>query len=89
MRNSLIIIRIYFLSRDLPAFLKRSPSLPSYLMELVQGPSIANAWLGTIAASLRSNLSLEHSDRMSTLLPTMDSGWKPSVVFQGGQDHDD
>ena len=89
MRNSLIIIRIYFLSRDLSAFWKRSPSLPSYLMELVQGPSIANAWAGTLAASLRSNLSLERGDRMSTLLSTKASGWKPSVVFQGGQDHDD
>ncbi|WP_191624929.1 hypothetical protein [Pseudomonas fluorescens] len=38
MRKSLIIIRINLLSRALPAFWKRSPSLPVLLMEMAQGP---------------------------------------------------
>lgn len=68
MHIPLIIIRIYFLSRALPAFWKRSPSLPVLLMDMASGPVVANAWAGTITASRHSNLSFKRCDQMSKLL---------------------
>lgn len=68
MRKTLIIIRIYLLSRALPAFWKRSPSLSVLLMEMAPGLLVANAWAGTITASRRSNLSFNRADPVSKLL---------------------
>ncbi|WP_085717175.1 hypothetical protein [Pseudomonas sp. B28(2017)] len=79
MCNPLIIIRIYFLSRALPALWKCSPSLPALLMEMTPGPVGANAWAGTIAASWRSNLSFNRGDHTSQLL-TLEGQRAESIV---------
>lgn len=68
MRNPLIIIRIYFLSRALPALWKCSPSLPALLMKMAPWPVVANAWAGTIAACWRSDLFFNRGDQISKLL---------------------
>ena len=79
MCNSLIIIRIYFLSRALPALWKCSPSLPALLMEITPWPVVANTWAGTIAASWRSNLSFNRGDQISKLL-TLEGQRVASIV---------
>ncbi len=68
MRKPLIIIRIELLSRALSAFWKRSPSLLVLLMKMAPEPLVANAWAGTITASLRSNPSFNRADPVSKLL---------------------
>jgi hypothetical protein len=84
MCNSLIIVRIYFLSRALPAFWKRSPSLPVLLMDMAQGPVVANAWAGTIMASLRSNLSFDRGAPVGKLLTQEGQGVEAIVGFSRG-----
>jgi hypothetical protein len=84
MRIPLIIIRIYFLSRALPAFCKRSPSLPLLLIDMAQGPVVANAWAGTITASLRSNLSFNRGAPVSKLLTREDQRVEAIVGFSRG-----
>ena len=68
MRKTLIIIRIYLLSRALPDFWKRTSCLPVLLMKMSPGPMVANAWAGTITASRRSSLSFNRGDPVSKLL---------------------
>jgi hypothetical protein len=84
MRIPLIIIRIYFLSRALPAFCKRSPSLPLLLIDMAQGPVVANAWAGTITASLRSNLSFNRGNPASKLLTREGQRVEAIVGFSRG-----
>ena len=79
MRIPLIIIRIYFLSRALPAFWKCAPSLPALLMEIASWPAVANTWASTIAASRRSNLSFNRGDQISKLL-TLEGQRAESIV---------
>ncbi|EJM72678.1 hypothetical protein PMI31_03541 [Pseudomonas sp. GM55] len=79
MCNSLIIIRIYFLSRALPAFWKCLPSLPALLMEIASWPAVANTWASTIAASRRSNLSFNRGDQTSKLL-TRKGLWAEAIL---------
>ena len=79
MCNSLIIIRIYFLSRALPAFWKCLPSLPALLMEIASWPVVANARAGIIAACWRSNLSFNRGDQTSKLL-TLEGQRVASIV---------
>ncbi len=68
MRKPLIITRIDLFSRALSACWKRSPRLPVLLMEMAPGPLVANAWVGAIAASRRSNPSFNRADPVSKLL---------------------
>jgi hypothetical protein len=84
MRNPLIIIPIYFLSRFLPALLKCSPSLSARLMEMASGPVAANAWAGIIAASWRSDLSFNRGDQISKLLSRKGQQVEAIAVFSRG-----
>ncbi len=68
MCNPLNIVRIYFLSRALPALWKRSPLLPMLLTEMAPWPVVANVWTSTITASRRSNLSFNRGDSASKWL---------------------
>ncbi|MFS2201395.1 hypothetical protein [Pseudomonas sp. Pseusp3] len=84
MCNPLIIIRIYFLSRALPAFWKCSPSLPALLMEIASWPVVANARAGIIAACWRSNLSFNRGDQTSKLLTRKGQQAEAIVGFSRG-----
>lgn len=79
MRNPLIIIRIYFLSRALPAFRKCSPSLAALLLEIASWPAVANTWASTITASRRSNPSFNRGDQTSKLL-TSKGHWAEAIA---------
>ena len=84
MRILLIIIRIYLLSRVLPAFGKRSPSLPVLLMEMTSGPLVANAWASTNTTSRRSNRFFNRGEQVSTLLTHAGQRVEAIVGFSRG-----
>jgi hypothetical protein len=84
MRILSIIIRIYLLSRVLPAFGKRSPSLPGLLLEMTPGPLVANAWMSTITTSRRSNRFFNRGEQVSTLLTQEGQRVEAIVGFSRG-----